>query len=187
VSAYLRLLCITVIASLLLLAACGDDDDGPDTASGPERTLEAYLQRLREIDADIATRAAVAQRDFRDAIGGLEGAVTDEEGNVALLIALTQDNRDFTQEFVDDVSPLNPPDEVGDQHEEVLDAARDLLTVYDETILPGLEGATTFVGANEVFLSGGFEEAQARLDAACNDIEAVATETGTELLLTCVY
>ena len=162
----LRLFLRLSVAILLLtfgtvLAACGGDDD--------ELTLEEYFQRFQAIGDDADERLEALHKD-----GDNEFASEEEE---------LQAYRDFVdagaqiqRDFVDALDDIEPPPEVEDPHNQLVDALPELLD-----LLQDLVAAVESVFELQEPPDPELEAAQDRSDQACFELQDIADANGIDV------
>lgn len=145
--------------------ACSDDGGGA-------LTLEEYFQELEDVDNETSDRTdALFENvsedpdldEVKDAYAGFPDIIDD---------------------FVSGLEDLNPPDEVQEEHDDAVAAARDFRAVFDDTIdqvqdAESLEDIQT-IGDGEAFTA-----ADDAFTQACLDLEAAAEANNITVDLDC--
>jgi hypothetical protein len=158
---------------VLLVVGCGDDD------GGEELTLEAYFQDVEDI------RAAFNEEidKLAEGLEGLDEAPDDEQ--LEALRTYYDDSEAAFGQAMDDLDALNPPEEAEESHDEFVSAGRDVLE-ESESLSEALADVETVDEANELFEdSPEIEEASGNFEAACNDLQSLATDEGVVADLGC--
>ncbi len=156
--------CLLAIAALA--AGCGSDSD--------TLTLDEYFAEFAAIDDDVdAQFEEVFETLFPEDVDD-ETFFTDE-ANLPLLLEVIAAFPRITAEILDRATELDPPSEVEDAHNDLVDALRDALAAYEEgndalqdtTTMAEFDALESEVGATLI------DPAQARLEEACLAVVAI--------------
>lgn len=165
----LRLLLSIGVSALVLgtLAAACDGDDG--------LTLEEYFQQVEALDDELDERFEALE--LREEVASQEEQVLLFQDFFAAVIPILA-------EFVDAIDDLDPPAEVEDAHEEVVDSGREFVADAEE-----LTNELADVGSSseleEVFDDPEYEAASDRFLQACFALQDIADANGIDVVLTC--
>ena len=166
----LRLSAIFLIAAALLalVAACGG-------GGGEELTLVEYFQQVETLDDELDERFEALE--LREEFASQEEQVLAFQDFFAAVIPILA-------EFVDAIDDLDPPAEVEDAHEEVVDSGREFVADAEE-----LTNELADVGSSseleEVFDDPEYEAASDRFLQACFALQDIADANGIDVVLTC--
>ena len=167
---FLTVVVAIVAGSLLLAVACGDGEE--------KLGLDEYFRQLDDIEEGIKT--------------GIGGLGEETEGVIGEDVEATQAYVDGYQgivgQAVNDMRALDAPSEVGDAHDEFVDALSSMLPVWGD-LSDRLAGVESGPGVQELLGVAGSEpawqEATQRFAEACHALEGIAVEKGIEVELDC--
>ena len=173
-TSYRRILFVSLSLTVLLLAvgtlagAC-DGDDG--------LTLEEYFQQVETLDEELDER--VEALEFTEEFASEEEDTLAFQGYFAAGVPILA-------EFVDALDDLDPPAEIEDAHEEVVDSGRDFVTEYEELVNELLADAGPSSALSlRAFDNPEYEAASDRFLHACFALQDIADANGIEVDLTC--
>lgn len=169
------------LATILMLgfAACGGGDDG-DALS-----VEAYLGEMERLDNEAEAQQAALQQQFDAATVGDSGTDTLSDAYLAAFEAYYVGLHQAGKDFVNAVDDLQPPDDAQDVHDEYVAAYDDILTQLNAVIdqIPSLVTS----GERDALLSSpDLEAAFARGNAACADLQQLATDNNVDVDFGCL-
>jgi hypothetical protein len=164
-------------AFLLVMAvftgACSSDSD--------PLTLEEYFAEFEAVDADVESQVKALFADFPND----EDAFADE-ANLELAKDLMVGISRISGDWVDRAKDLDPPAEVEDAHNDLIDAGEALVVAYEEGA-EVMDDAETMAEletlSREVDPSN--TVAETALDAACLAVVDIATANDIHVSVTC--
>ena len=169
----MRLLLLAATALLAAFALACNDAGGGETL-----TLEQYFAEMERISNEAG-----------DAIDELESPDLSED-------AAFEDARDYfadflgtvagaTEDAIDDMRGLDPPDEVQDEHDRFVDAL-DELPAISRDLEDQVAGAETQEEFDEIVsASDPFESVGGEITVACQDLQQIAEDNSIEVDLEC--
>jgi hypothetical protein len=164
-----------LLVTLVLGAACGDDDDGDAGGTDDNSSPETYLLAWKTIREDVNGRINQNSEDYP---GGFNGDL--EETKTSFVIYL-----DLFDEYIDRVGALDVPEELQALHDENLAANQGVATANHER---GdlLAEATTYSEVDQIFgPDEEFSTAVARIVDSCLAYEAKSRDYGLDFALGC--
>ncbi len=156
--------CLLAIA--VLAVGCGSDSD--------TLTLDEYFAEFAAIDDDVDAQ-------FEEAFEALFPEDADDEdffadeANLPLILEVTAAFPRITAESLDRVQELDPPSELEDAHDDMVDALKEMLAAFEEGI-DALSEAETMAEFSELESELGptlIDPAQERFDEACLAVVAI--------------
>jgi len=188
-------------AALLLVAsaaACGGDDDGgggdigggetaaPKTLQGggddggADASLEEYFTALEDIAYEIETELQSNVDDYNS-----QTFQSSEEEYAAVQTLLTRTGAAWESSMLQ-VSRLDPPDRVRDEHEALLKTGTETTRLLSQ-LLAGVQDAGDMAAANDFIEahSPDIDEAKAAFDDACSTLQDIADGEAIEVNLRC--
>jgi hypothetical protein len=159
-----------VLMLVLLLGACGSDDD-----TGP--AVGDYFAQLQRVSETGQIQQKGLQRDLRLR---LEEAAPGEDRMTVLNVYVDQSARLY-QDVVDALGDLEPPEELAGPQQAYLDAWRGQLNLAVSLRDAGFTGAAAILQA----LQPAFETAAAETRARCDDLQAAVAASGSDVDLVC--
>ncbi len=165
--------CLLAIA--VLAAGCGSDSD--------TLTLDEYFAEFAAIDDDVDAQfeevfEALFPEDVEDE-ESLENFFMDD-ANLPLMLEVTTAFPRLAAESLDRVGELDPPSEVADAHDDMVDALKEMLAAFEEGI-DALSEAETLAEFSELESELGstlIDPAQERFDEACLAVVAIGEANG---------
>lgn len=167
------LLAATALSAVI--AACGGDGGGMDA----QAYLEALDDRLNQ--ADDESEALFNDPEFVR-VASSSGPLSEADREIARdaleSVAATFDS------FLADVEDLDPPEELQEEHDELLSAYRALDEQFSELVLGRVDDAETIDDINQAFddLAAAAGE---RTSSACLAMQAEAEVNGVDVDLNC--
>ncbi len=166
-------LLLPVAVSLLVLGALAAACDGDDGL-----TLEEYFQKVEALDEELDERAEALALEFPEEFASEEEEVSAIQGFFAAAVPILA-------EFVDAIDDLDPPAEIEDAHEEVVDSGRDFVTEAEELTNELADVGSSSELSLEVFDDPEYEAASDRFLQACFALQDIADANGIDVDLTC--
>ena len=156
-----------------LVIGCGGSTD--------TLTLEEYFEQFEAIGADGAAQFELAYADFPEGDDFFA-----DDANLPFFQDLTAAFLRITTDSLDRVKDLDPPSEVEDAHNDMLDALEDLAVAVEEGA-EVLNQAETMaeVDAVNAEVEPTIDAAQTRFDAACLAVVEIAVANGIHTNISC--
>lgn len=153
--------------ALVVLAACGGDD---------ELTLDVYFAEIQVMDDEFEERTSAIE------FGG--DSETDEDAirDSRVPIASTAD---ILRDFVNDLDTMTPPALAAEQHEESVQAGRDLVQTYVDLLDTLLVAETIKEFGDLMVENNDLGPAVRRFQASCDSLVEVAVENGITVDFNC--
>ena len=162
---------VAVVAGSLLLAACGDGEEGEELG------LDEYFRQLDEIEEGIKTDIGALGEESEGAWEDIEATRDYVDGY-----------RDILEQGISDMRELDPPAEAEDAHDEFVAALSDMVPV-SEDYSERLADIETPSELQELFAEQvadpRLQEAWQRVDDACVELQGIADENGINVSLDC--
>jgi hypothetical protein len=164
---------VFLLGMAVFTGACSSDSD--------PLTLEEYFAELEAIDADVNSQFEALFADFPE----YEDASADE-ANLELFKDLLAGFPRITGDWIDRAKNLDPPAEVEDAHNDLIDAGEALLVAHEERAEVMGDAETT---AELETLSREIDPsttiAETARNAACRAVEDVAIANDIHVSITC--
>lgn len=177
----LALCAATAAAAMLMFAACGDDGDGG--GNGQTVSLDQYLREFERLSNEADTRSEALDSAF-DGIN--QDTPVDELKQI--FINAFDSFEDISRDLRAGLEAMEPPDEVEDQHNEILDAFSDFEDGFQEGI-DNVQDAETqedvLTAAQEATELDDVVDASERLDEACLELQTLADDNSIDVDLEC--
>ena len=179
-AARVQLVLVGGLAAILVLAfaACGGGDDG-DALS-----VEAYLVEMERLDAEAEAQQAALRQQFEAATVGDGGSGALTAGYVGALEAYYVGLVEAGKDFVNAVEDLQPPDDAQDLHDEYIAAYDELLTQLN-AVIDQIPSLVTSGERDALLANPDLEAAFARGNAACADLQQLATDNNVDVDFGC--
>jgi hypothetical protein len=144
-------------------------------------TLEEYFAEFEAVDADVDSQFEALFADFPED----EDAFADE-ANLEVFKDLLVGFPRITSDFVDSVKDLDPPSEVEDAHNDLIETGEALLVALEEAaeVISAAETIAEFETLNHE-VEPTIDAAQAALDGACLAVVDIATANDIHVSVTC--
>jgi hypothetical protein len=161
-----------LIATGVLIGACSSDSD--------TLTLNEYFAEFETIDADADSQVEALYADFPED----EEAFT--EANLEVFKDLVVGFPRILGDLVDGVKDLDPPSEVEDAHDALIDAGEALIVAFDEGV-DVIDDAETMADVETIMgqLEPTIDGAQDVFDAACLTVVDIAIANDIHVSVTC--
>jgi hypothetical protein len=170
----MRILIVAGIAALAIVGVACNEDGGRSSGS---LSLQEYFSELDRIgdDADAASDAIE--------LPNLDPDASFEESSAAFLDYFEQVTN-IIEDGVQDISALDAPDEVSDEHDRYVDGLNEIMDASNDYL--DRRGDADEDEFDEI-LSGDdpFEAIDAEITDACADLQAIADDNGIEIDLEC--
>ena len=162
-----------LLAIAAVLVGCGSSTD--------TLTIEEYFEQFEAIDADVDAQFELAYADFPEGDDFFA-----DEANLPFFRDLTADFVRITGDSLDRVKDLDPPSEVEDAHDDMVDALENLLVTFEEGF-ELLDEADTMaeVSALTDEIEPSIEAATTRFENACLVVVDIAEANGITVNVTC--
>jgi len=172
-----RFLALALFGSLMLAfgaiaAGCDDTGDG----GGDGLTLEEYFQRVDELDNELTEQSDALFAPLED--------VQDPDEATDRLREIVPQQGALLQDFRDGLGDLDPPSEVEELHNDVLEAFDELIAGFGD-IVGQLDGIESFEDLDALFTDSEFAAADERLTQVCLDAERLAADNEIAVDLNC--
>ena len=158
------------VATLLTLGAMAAACNGSGGL-----TLEAYLQRVDELDDARQQQAVALEEPLRE--------LSEAEAVVQLRQILPQEIALF-EDFADGLEDLDPPAEAEALHAEALDALQAFSQTFGD-LSDEFAGVESFADLDALFSQQDAVDADERLTQVCLDIEQLAADNEITIDLSC--
>ncbi len=174
---------IVALLALVLSACSGTALTVPEYATQLQEVTDAYIDEAQDLTESF-------QRTVEEQISEL---AESGEGNLLLLAtAITSQEtvqyltlvEDAMARYTQKLEPMDPPQEVAEEHEDYVDALESVRLSMPETI-DGVAEAHDLVGIQEAITNSGFNDGQLRLQAACRLLEEAVRAAGQGVDLGC--
>jgi UDP-N-acetylglucosamine enolpyruvyl transferase len=170
-----------VIAALLLAvgaiaAACGGNGNG-------ELTIEEYFEGLQAIADDVDERGQALESDFER----LFDPATSESDSIEAAQNFFNGSASIFTDGISDLENLGPPPEVGDAHNEFVEAAKGIGDAFQD-FAERAGDIESVADVQEMFAEFGtpeFAAVEQRFEAACKALEGIASDSDIELDMNC--
>ncbi len=159
-----------LLATAVFTGACSSDSD--------PLTLEEYFAEFEAIDADADSQFEALFADFPED--------EDDEANLEFFKDLLVGFPRITGDFLDSAKDLDPPAEVEDAHNELIDAGEALLVAFEEAadVIGDAETMAEFETLN-LELEPTIDVAETAFDAACLTVVDIAIANDIHVSVTC--
>jgi hypothetical protein len=156
-----------------LTIGCNDSSDA--------LSLDEYFAEFEAIDADVDAQIEAAYADFPE-----DADDFSDDTNLPYFKDLIAVFPRVVSDLLDQLNDLEPPAEVEDAHNELIDAGEDLLVVF-QNAADELGGAATMAefGSLNDELDLTIAPASTRFDAACLAVVAIGEDNGVAVDVTC--
>lgn len=161
------------LATAALTIGCG---------SGTEAlTLEEYFARFEAIDTEIDAQIDELYADFPE-----DASALTDDANLPYFKELGAAFTPIMADNIDRLAHLDPPFEVGDQHDELVAAGAELLAAYEEAaaVIAEAENMTEFETLNSE-VTASLIEPISQFNAACVAVVDIATANDIAVTITC--
>lgn len=178
-TALVRIALVGGLAAAIMfgLAACGGDD-------GDSLSIEAYLTEMERLDNEAETQQAALRQQFEAATVGDSGSGPLTDGYIGALEAYYVGLVEAGKDFVNAVEDLQPPDDAQDVHDEYI-AAYDELLAQLNIVIDGIPTLTNSGDRDALLASPDLEAAFERGNAACADLQQLATDNNVSVDFGC--
>ena len=161
------------VAAAVFSGACSSDSD--------PLTLEEYFAELEAIDADVDSQFEALFADFPED----EDAFADEANLEVFKDVLVGFPR-ITSDFIDSTKDLDPPSEVEDAHNHLVETGQALLVAYEEgvDVISAAETMAEFETLN-LEVEPTINAARAAVEGACLAVLDIARANEIHVSVTC--
>ena len=160
-----------LLATSVLSGACSSDSD--------PLTLEEYFAELEAIDAD-------ADSEFEAMFANFPEDPFADEADLEVFKDVVVGFPRIVGDLVDGVNALDPPSEVEDAHQALVDAGEDIIVAFDEGV-KAINEAETMAEVETVMeqLDPTIDGAQGVFDAACFTVVDIGIANDIHVSVTC--
>ena len=161
------------VAAAVFTGACTSDSD--------PLTLDEYFAELEAIDADVDSQFEALFADFPE-----DEDLFADEGNLEVFKDLLVGFPRITSDLIDSAKDLDPPSEVEDAHNHLVDTGEALLVAFEEgaDVIGAAETMAEFETLN-LEVEPTIDAAQAAFEGACLAVLDIATANGIHVSVTC--
>jgi hypothetical protein len=162
-----------LIATGVLIGACSSDSD--------PLTLNEYFAEFETIDADADSQLEALFANFPED----EDAFADE-ANLEVFKDLVVGFPRIMGEAIDKTKDLDPPSEVENAHDALIDAGEALIVAFDQGV-DDIDDAETMADVETLMEQSGptIDSAQDAFDAACLTVVDIAIANDIHVSVTC--
>ena len=163
---------VFLLAVATVFVGCGSSDS---------LTLEEYFEQFEAIDADADAKIEALYADFP-----ADGDDPTNDANLPFFQELFTGFPGVVGDLVDGLKDLDPPAEVEDAHNDLIEAGEDLVVALGENAdaFNGAETTSELMALNDV-AEESIQPAVARFDSACLAVVDIAEASGIANDISC--